>query len=92
LTFDKIQDGGGRHFEITLLTIISVATAHTGVLDVIFNHYSKFGANDIRTKFAIMTKNNVPDTILPPDFTIKIQDGGFRHFKFLFHDPSSSES
>jgi len=53
LTFDKIQYGGGRHFEIQFIGHFSVVTAH------------------IRTKFATMTKNNVPDTILRSDFNVK---------------------
>jgi len=53
LTFDKIQDGGGHHFEIQFIGHFLVATAH------------------IRTTFATVTKNNVPDTILPSDFTVK---------------------
>jgi len=53
LTFDKIQNGGGRHFEIQFIGYNSVATAC------------------ICTIFGTQTKNNVPVTILPSEFTFE---------------------
>ena len=76
-TSEKIQDGGGRHFENWCNGYISVAMA------LIAMAY-------ISKKCYIGTKNHTPQLIMVSKFNSrKIQDGGGRHFEILFNGHNS---